>query len=125
MDNSTIAVLSTFVQIFLLLAAPPLVVAALVWLIAKSKASWQEFKYFQPDIARELERGARWAVMAAEQAGLSKQIKDKKEYAITILEGYLALKGMTVDLHLIDAAIEAAVGTELKGLGTPQPDSGL
>jgi len=56
-----------------------------------------------------LEEAAVFAVMAAEQAGAAELIKDKKVYAFDIAERWLELRGIKIDLDLIDAAIEAAV----------------
>jgi hypothetical protein len=49
------------------------------------------------------------AVQAAEQLGLSEQIKDKKAYALQVAYQWLKDKGIDIDLNYLDAAIEAAV----------------
>ncbi len=101
--------LSQFLQNLLLALLPILAASAATWLLAKARQVWAQFKATKPDLATELESIARTVVMAAEQAGASQLIKNKKDYAIQMAQNYLALKGLKIDLPLIDAAIEAAV----------------
>jgi len=84
-------------------------------LIAWIRKSWAEFKELRPDIAYYLEQAANMAVTAAEQAGAQGFIEDKKNYALDIAQRYLDAKGIKVDIELIEAAIEAAVLTEING----------
>ena len=56
---------------------------------------------------------ARMAVLAAEQAGLSGVIEDKKEAALSYASEILRQKGLNIDIVALDAAIEAAVADEL------------
>jgi len=100
-----------------LLAVLPLLATALTgWILARIGVEWQKFKNAKPDIADLLARGAMFAVQAAEQMGLAKLIDDKKTYALQIAEDWLLLKGVKIDLHLIEAAIEKAVA-ELRVVG--------
>lgn len=107
-------VLQQFLMQLALNAIPvviPLVVALIVKLITEA---WTAVKQQQPDLAWELERGATFAVHAAEQVGLTDALKDladsKLTYAIGICEAYLAEKGIkNIDIDLIRAAIEAEV----------------
>lgn len=57
---------------------------------------------------------ARVAVLAAEQLGATKQIQDKKIYAVQWLTDALTARGLQVPVAEIEAAIEAAVYAELK-----------
>lgn len=56
---------------------------------------------------------ARMAVMAAEQAGLTGAVTNKKAAAINAAQAMLADRGISIDLQALDAAIEAAVASEL------------
>jgi uncharacterized metal-binding protein len=89
----------------------PLVAVALVgWLGTQAKLVLAKAKNYAPDLFTALEEAAIIAVKAAEQSKLAGLIDDKKAYALTIAENFLETKGLKVDLHLIDAAIEKAVG---------------
>ena len=66
-------------------------------------------KAYQPEITEWIENCAEFAVKAAEQTGLAGMIEDKKQYALSVAEAWLEAKGVPVDLHLLDAAIEKAV----------------
>jgi hypothetical protein len=102
-------ILSKVVEAVLVAILPPLAVALIAWLIGLAKKAWAEFKLINPTVADYLEYAARFAVEAAEQAGAAKLIEDKKEYAIRIAEVWLAEYHVTIDIDLIDAAIEKAV----------------
>ena len=66
------------------------------------------------------------AVNAAEQAGLSKLIADKKQYAIGLAQEYLTKQGIPVDVSLLEGLVEAAVKAEINTVapGTPPVVSG-
>jgi len=100
---------SKILESVLLVVLPILATALTTWVLAKIGVEWQRFKNAKPDIADLLARGALFAVQAAEQMGLAKLIDDKKTYALQIAEDWLLLKGVKIDLHLIEAAIEKAV----------------
>lgn len=77
-----------------------------------------------------LEYAAETAVLAAEQIFGSGQGKEKKKYAIQVIENMLAEHGLKIDLAVIEDAIEAEVykwlhhDTERKieqPAGEPQP----
>lgn len=92
----------------------PVLVASLVGLaLAWGKAQLAKARQYDPDTFDQLTYIAENAVHAAEQAGLSGLVKDKKAYALNIAEKWLATKNINIDLHLIDAAIEAAVWQEI------------
>lgn len=55
----------------------------------------------------------RTAVLAAEQAGLSGVVDDKKAAAIAAAQAMLADRGIQMDLNALDAAIEGMVANEL------------
>ena len=99
------AVLQKLLEVFL----PILAVALVGFLAAKIKYWLAEAKAWNPDITELLEQAVKFAVTAAEQAGAAKLIEDKKVYAFEIAERWLELRGVHIDLDLIDAAIEAAV----------------
>jgi len=61
---------------------------------------------------RQLANIARVAVLAAEQLGLSAQIKSKRDYAIRYLADALERRGVRVPVEELAAAIEAAVMKE-------------
>jgi hypothetical protein len=92
---------------------PVLIPALVAYLIALTKKALAQAKAGKPDLMFALEEAAKFAVQAAEQSQLSGLITDKKAYALQIAEDYLVSKGVKLDLHMIDAAIESAVWTEL------------
>ena len=102
-------VLSKVIEAILIAILPPLVVALITFLIVKAKEVWARAKAWNPTVTEYLEKAARFAVQAAEQAGAADLIEDKKQYAIQIAEAWLEANHITTDLHLIDAAIEKAV----------------
>jgi hypothetical protein len=93
----------------LLNVAPILAVALLGWLFAQGKLAWARAKAYAPDWAEAVESAADLAVKAAEQSKLAGLIESKKDYALEIAEQWLKARGVKVDLHLLDAAIEKAV----------------
>ena len=99
------AVLQKLLEVFL----PILAVALVGFLAAKIKYWLAESKAWNPKITSLLEEAAVFAVTAAEQAGAAKLIEDKKTYAFDVAERWLELRGVHIDLDLIDAAIESAV----------------
>lgn len=100
----------------------PVLIAALVGMAASwTKAQLAKAKSYAPDAVDELAWIAERAVQAAEQAGLAGLINGKKAYALECAEGWLAAKNINIDLHLIDAAIEAAVYTEINKGKKPAP----
>ncbi len=92
----------------------PVLVSALVGAaVIFAKAQLARVKQYAPDAIDQLTYVAELAVHAAEQAGIAGLIQSKKAYALEIAEGWLKAKNITIDLHLIDAAIEAAVWSEI------------
>lgn len=96
----------TYFALSLIPIVVPLMVAKAKQWLAEGKASLQAWT---PTLAGALEMGAKLAVNAAEQAGAAGLLESKKEYAVDALKGYMRNYGYNVDLHVIDAAIEAAV----------------
>jgi len=88
---------------------PVLAVFAVGYAVKAFGSFWADLKFSQPDRADALEMAAKLAVKAAEQAGASQYIYNKKEYALDVAENWLAMRGIHIDLDLIDAAVEAAV----------------
>lgn len=102
-------ILSQVLQAVLIVVLPPLAVFVAKFLQAKAKALWEEAKSWSPTITQLIEQAARFAVVAAEQAGAAKLIEDKKKYAIKIAGEWLLEHGVDVNLDLVSAAIEKAV----------------
>jgi hypothetical protein len=101
---------------------PVLFVVALGYLVKAFGSLWTDFKFNEPDKAHALEMAVALAVKAAEQAGASEFIESKKDYALDVAERWLHMRGVKVDLNLIDAAIEAAVYDEFnRNKESPKP----
>ena len=113
-------ILSKVIEAILIAILPPLIVALITFLIVKAKEVWARAKAWNPTVTEYLEKAARFAVQAAEQAGAAELIKDKKQYAIQIAEAWLEANHITTDIDLIDAAIEKAV-LELFNSGDETP----
>ena len=92
---------------------PILVTAAIGALATWGKAQLARAKSYAPDVFDQVTYIAEQAVHAAEQAGAAKIVTNKKNYALNLAEKWLETKNIKVDLHLIDAAIEAAVWREI------------
>jgi hypothetical protein len=105
--------LTIFIETLLKILLPVVFSALAAFLIAQAKLLWVRAKNQQPDLADTLEWVARTAVYAAEQAGAADLIDDKKDYAIEVAEMWLSAKGLPIDLDMIEAAIEAAVYSEI------------
>jgi biotin operon repressor len=101
--------LSAFLQNVLMSVGVAAFVSLIGVAVALAKKLWAEAKATNPDLFAEVERIAIMVVDAAEQAGISTIIEDKKQYALELAEQFLALQGIKVDLDLVAAAIEAAV----------------
>jgi hypothetical protein len=100
---------SDFLQNLVLAAVPIVVPFVIALLVAKIRLAWLQV---DPNITYVLVQAAEFAVTAAEQAGASQYIKDKKAYALEIAQAWLDANKIKVDLALIDAAIESAVYNE-------------
>lgn len=105
-------ILSAVLQSLLEFLLPIVAVAIISALISWAKLLWEKAKTWNSPATDLLEQAAIVAVTAAEQAGLSGLIKDKREYAFEIAEAWLKKNGITIDTDLIYAAIEAAVWKE-------------
>lgn len=101
--------LSVFAEGVLLAIAPVLASMVAAWLIAKIKEAWAKARAAAGEWVWVLDALAEKAVNAAEQANMAGLIQDKKEYAMEIVAKFLADQGLTINIALIDAAIEAAV----------------
>jgi hypothetical protein len=106
--------LSDVLQGVLVAILPVLATAATAAIAAWARKTWAEFKNENQVPAFYVEEIARIAVLAAEQAGAAGLIQDRKEYAMTVAQTWLAQRGIKLDLAIISAAIEAAVYDELK-----------
>jgi hypothetical protein len=102
--------LSAFLQKFLEVVLPVLATAlaglAIAWitkLINDVKARLTEDQEWIINQAIEA------AVLAAEQIDLKGVVIDKKDYALQVAMQWLSLKGIKINLNILDARIEAAV----------------
>lgn len=102
-------ILSQVLQAVLIVVLPPLAVFVAKFLQAKAKALWAEAKSWSPSITQLIEQAARFAVIAAEQAGAAELIQDKKAYAVKIAGEWLLEHDIDINLVLVSAAIEKAV----------------
>lgn len=102
-------ILSQVLQAVLIVVLPPIAVFIVKFLQAKIAMLWEEAKAWSPTITQLVEQAARFAVVAAEQAGASQLIQDKKAYAIDVATDWLLEHGVDVNLELVSAAIEKAV----------------
>ena len=102
-------ILSKVIEAILIAILPPLAVVLVSVVLAHAKKLWADLKQRYPSVTDLVEQAAVFAVQAAEQAGAAELIADKKQYAIQIAEAWLEAHHLTVDLNLIDAAIEKAV----------------
>ncbi len=102
-------IVSKVIEAVLIALLPPLIAAGVAFLAAKAKELWARAKEMNPTITDYLEMAAEFAVIAAEQAGASELIENKKQYAIEVAESWLAAQHLTIEVDLIGAAIEKAV----------------
>ena len=102
-------ILSAVLQSLLEFLLPIVAVAVISVLVSWAKLLWAKAQSWNPDTTDLLEEAAKIAVTAAEQAGAAELIEDKKSYAMDIAERWLDQHGISIDIELIDAAIEAAV----------------
>ena len=68
---------------------------------------YHRIKSEQPEWMPILELAAEWAVLAAEQLFGDGHGKEKKQYAIQVIQNILAEHGIKLDLTVIEDAIEA------------------
>ena len=101
--------ISELLQAVLETALPILVVAGASWLIGKTLEIFRKLKDRNPELYEILKAVCERAVLAAEQVYKSGPGEEKKKYALNTAEQYLKAKGITLDLTVIDAYIEAAV----------------
>lgn len=98
----------------LLMAFAPIIAGLIAGYIAVAiKRLWAKIQADKPELAYTLDTIARIAVQAAEQAGASGYIEDKKQYAIEFIQSYLDAQGWgVIDIAMIEGAVEAAVYNE-------------
>lgn len=101
-----------FAQALALQFGPLLAGALVAWALKEFGKLWLSFKNSRPDIAEQIASAARMAVLAAEQSGAAGYVENKKSYALKVASNWLAEKGLSVNIELISAAIEAAVFEE-------------
>jgi hypothetical protein len=120
MQMDWMPILSKVLEAVLIAVLPPLAVGLVGLVVALFRKWWIQAKEYAPQVTDLLEEAAKMAVRAAEQAGIAQLIEDKKQYAIQIVELWLEARHVSVDIDLIDAAIEAAV---LKEFNKPETRS--
>lgn len=102
--------LNKLLQAILEVALPILVSAAAVWLVGKAREVFRKLKEVNPEAYQILAAVARRAVLAAEQVYVGEgRGKEKKEYALKVINAYLKSKKINLDLEIIYAYIEAEV----------------
>ncbi len=114
-------ILSAMAQSVLEFILPILAVSLTSYLLARAREIWERAKHENPSATRLLSESVRVAVMAAEQAGASGLITDKRAYAFDVAEKWLKARGVTLDIDLIYAAIEAAVYKEFNESKAEKP----
>ena len=104
------SLLSKILQAVLEVALPILVSAAAAWAVGKAKEIFRKLKDENPDTYYVLSMIVEKAVDAAEQIYTGGgRGQEKKEYVINLIENYFRLRGIELDVHIIDAYIEAEV----------------
>lgn len=112
--------ISKILQIILQTALPILVTSGAGWMIGKCVEIFKKLKDKNPELYEILTVVSRKAVEAAEQIFGGDKGKEKKEYAIKMIEKYLLAKGIILDIDVIAMYIEAAV-KEMKKEGGELP----
>ena len=111
---------SKMLQAVLEIALPMLVASATGWMIGKCIEIFKKVRDKNPELYEILVVVSHKAVEAAEQIFGGGKGNEKLEYAMDIVQKYLAAKGIVLDLKVIRAYIEAAV-KELKNTGMELP----
>ena len=107
-------------QIILQTALPLLIASGAGWMIGKCVEMFKHVKEKNPDLYETLVVVSRKAVEAAEQIFGGEKGKEKKAYAKSVIQKFLASKGVNLDLDIIEMYIESAV-RELKDSGMELP----
>lgn len=111
------SILTQFFLIVITLAVPPLVTALMIYIqgqneLRKSRMDSETLANYERQLGI-VKKLAREFVYAAEQSGLSGQIKnigaEKKDLVLAQLESELERRGIQMDLHVLSNAVEAAV----------------
>lgn len=110
--------LSKVLQAVLEASLPILAAALASWAIGKALEIFKKLKDKNPELYEILKVVCREAVSAAEQVYGSGKGEQKLKYAINVVEKYLEAKGISLDLDIILAYIEAAV-KEMNDYGNP------
>ncbi len=120
--------LSVAIQALIVLAIPILVGALVPWIVQRYREARQRFGAEQ---LRMIENGFSIAVRAAEQAGLSGQIaavgREKKAYALAMMQGYVDRLGIKINVDEVSEILEAEVHRQFHAAATqqgPLPGSG-
>lgn len=102
--------ISKLLQALLEAILPILASSLAAWLISKTVEIFRRLKDKNPELGEILTNISKAAVNAAEQSIVGSGLGEKKKaYAINVMEKYLAEKGLSVDLDIIDAMIESQV----------------
>jgi hypothetical protein len=88
--------------------------AATAYVIGLAKHAWANaHNVIGTEWSWALDEAASMAVRAAEQIGLKDKAFEKKEWAVAKAQEILNARGIKVNLSILDAAIEAAVLSEI------------
>ena len=102
--------LQQFVMGVLVLAAPVLTGYAIRAIKAWGDKVLADLEIDKPNLVWALEQAAEIAVAAAEKMNLSGFIRNKREYAVEIVQRFLDEAGWDeIDVALLEAAVEAEV----------------
>ena len=115
-------ILSKSLQIVLEIALPLLVASAAGWVFGKFIEIMKKIRDKNPELYEILSVVSAKAVEAAEQIFGGKEGEKKKKYAIDVITKYLKAKGITLDVEIISAYIEAAVKEMNSGYKLPEVD---
>lgn len=111
--------LSTLAVGLLVIAIPIVVAAVFLWARQKSAEIKQNLTKEQLSI---VEAGIKLAVRAAEQVGLSGQLKiggEKRDYAVNSVQKYLDRAGIPIEVDEIATLIEAEVNSQFSNYAPP------
>jgi LL-H family phage holin len=104
------SILQVLIETIITVVVPVVLVRVVSWINAQIKATKSQID--QNELAL-IETLIKQFVRAAEQSGLSGQLKaagaEKKAFVLALLHAELEQRGITINLEVIDAMIEAAV----------------
>jgi LL-H family phage holin len=111
MQNTILSsLLQVLIETIITVVLPIVMVNLVIWLNAQIKATRSKMGKEELSLIETL---IKQFVRAAEQSGLTGQVKaagaEKKAFVLALLHAELAERGITLNLEVIDAMVEAAV----------------